>query len=125
MQKKISTTFWFTVAIAIVALLACTEVVYTEVGAKDDPKVFTNKFGNSEITVELSSDNKVKVLDTRTQEEIEKLKFKLYICEDRNGNGIIDPKEPCIPATFLNPRGCLIYGNPTYYGHGGDGYRRP
>ena len=118
MQKKISTTFWFTVAIAIVALLA-----YTEVGAADDPKVF--KFGNSEITVELNPDNTVKVLDTPTQKEIQKLEFKLYICEDRNGDGIIDPKEPCHPATFLNPGGCLIYGNPTYYGVGGDGYRRP
>jgi hypothetical protein len=121
MQKKISTTFWFTVAIAIVALLACTEVVYTEVGAKDDPKVFSNKFGNSEITVELYAGDKVKVLDTQTMEPFEP-NVQLFICEGKDEK--IDP-ERCYRAIFLNPRGCFILGNPTYYGHGGDGYRRP
>jgi hypothetical protein len=116
MQKKISTTFWFTVAIAIVALLA-----YTEVGAEDDPKVFFNKFGNSEITVELYPDNKVKVLDTQTMKPFEP-NVQLFICEGKDEK--IDP-ERCYRATFPNPRGCFILGNPTYYGHGGDGYRRP
>jgi hypothetical protein len=119
MQKKISTTFWFTVAIAIVALLA-----YTEVGAEDDPKVFFNKFGNSEITVELDPNNKIKsVVDTQTKKPDYIEKIKVLICEDQNENGIKDPKEPCYKATFLTPW-CLIYGNPTYYGHGGDAYRR-
>ena len=117
MQKKISTTFWFTVAIAIVALLA-----YTEVGAEDAPVVL--KSGNSEITVEFSEKQTIiGVYDTQTKKPIIE-KIKLLICEDLNKNRIKDPEEPCYPATFLNPLGCFIYGNPTYYGHGGDGYRR-
>lgn len=122
MQKKISTTFWFTVAIAIVALLACTEVVYTEVGAGDAPVgFFPLKLGDGEtIEVVFNKDRTIdKVRDPKTGREYTSV--ELFICEGEKG--AIDPKR-CYKAEFGTSDGCLIDGNPRYYGYGGDGYKR-
>ncbi len=87
------------------------------------PVAFFNKFGNSKTTVELFQNQTVKsVVDTQTGKPYEKI--KLLICEDLDEDGKKGPEEPCYPATFGTLKGCLIDGNPTYYGYGGDGYRR-
>jgi hypothetical protein len=87
------------------------------------PVAFFNKFGDSETTVELYPNQTVKsVVDTQTKKSYTKV--KLLICEDLDKNGKKDPEEPCYPATFGTLDGCLIDGNPRYYGYGGDGYKR-
>jgi hypothetical protein len=87
------------------------------------PVAFFNKFGDSETTVELYQNQTIKgVFDTQTKKPYTKI--KLLICEDLDGDGKKGPEEPCYPATFGTLDGCLIDGNPRYYGYGGDGYKR-
>jgi hypothetical protein len=87
------------------------------------PVAFFNSFGDSETTVELFKNQTVKsVVDTQTRKPYRKI--KLLICEDLDEDGKKGPEEPCYPATFGTLDGCLIDGNPRYYGYGGDGYKR-